>query len=274
MTTAKTQTTRFGLMWTLAVVAMVGGVVACSGSTGGVSSSDGGVGDGGGGTDGGGGGDPPGCTTSAVELQRACVPGTAKANTPLSIKVDADGCFGCGQTLLPCDVRVQGNQITLALASKTCPQSADGQPVACPGICILPSSTCAIPALAAGTYFLQFADGIRASDAAPRKLVVAEGATATSCDLPPGEQPPTVAASDFPQTCAVDGDCAVIVEGDVCQPCKCPNAAIQKTAIASYESSLREAQALCKSTGGAACAACRAATAKCNVGKCGFITEE
>jgi hypothetical protein len=256
--------TGWHMAWTLGAGAILTLVVACSGSTGRVGSS-GDTGEGPAEDGGADGGDSASCTVTPLVGTRVCVPGTARAGAALSLEVDAKGCFGCGHSVLPCKVEVSGQRILLALEQKSCVTTE-----LCPGVCQLPQTTCAIPPLKAGTYTVDFADAERQSDAPVRKLLVADGAVATSCDTGnPNEPPRPIVATDYPRACVGDGDCALITEGNVCAPCACANAAISKTALPTYEATVRERQALCnQGTGSASCVACEKRIAKCSAGMC------
>jgi hypothetical protein len=164
---------------------------------------------------------------------------------------------------------VNGTNIVLTLEQQTCmPSSTE----ACSALCQSPQPKCTIPPLSAGTYTIDFGAGVHSPDAPVRTLVVADGATETSCETGRANEPPApISAKDFPQTCTVDDDCALIAEGDVCTPCKCATAAISKSALASYESTLRERQALCTVSAADACAPCKALPPRCNAGTCGVV---
>jgi hypothetical protein len=254
----------WGTTWVLAAGGIVSLVVACSGSTGHIGGNDGGA-------DGGGGGDPGTCTTSALNATRACVPGTAKSGVELSLEVDGEGCLGCGRTALPCQVQVTGQQIFLKLQQQSCVSN-----LGCPEVCVLPQLKCTIPPLAAGRYTLEFTEGLHSSEDPVRSLVVADDATMTSCDTgDPNDPPKPIIASDFPQVCVGDADCALITEGNVCAPCRCQTAAIAKSALPAYEATVRERQALCARGGSAdqaSCAPCQSRFPKCNAGKCDTTT--
>ena len=246
---------------TLALAASMG---ACSGGI--VPVGDGGTGgdssvDGGDGGDGG-----SGCSIKSLALTRACVPGTAPANTPLTIEVDAEGCLGCTDTLQPCKVTVSGSQINVVLDAQSCP--AEG--IACPAICMLPHATCAIPALPAGSYTIELATGVRSSEDPIRRLVVTATGGASSCTIPPGTGSKPISAGEFPQGCSIDDDCAPVVEGNLCQPCACPTGAIAKTAKDAYDAEVRSRQSLCTTRGGTpSCAPCASRKATCSpAGKC------
>jgi hypothetical protein len=229
-------------------------VVACGGSTTNVGDggADGGGGDGGGG-DGGG-----SCTTTTLPGDRACVPGLAQANMPIEFQVDAtDGCLGCFTTFDPCKVEVSGNDITISMITRTCPPPGGEQ--ACPAICALPGTTCKLPPLAAGTYTVKVTgDGPR-TGLPPRELVVTDtpGAS-TSCQLPrPPNDPTPLDGTKYVAACTLDTDCEAATVGNVCAPCKCPNAAIATLDSAKYKADYRAGTSQCRATNDLiACAAC------------------
>jgi len=252
-------------------------VVACGGST---TSIPDGTSSGGGGTSGSNGGTTSSsssssssggtsgggtCTQSVVNGDRACVPGTAKANAEIEIEVDAsDGCLGCFTTLDPCEVSVSGKAITIQMRARTCPPPGDQ---ACPAVCMQAKSTCKIPPLAAGTYSVAVVGdkpGTR-----PRELVVTNKADAatSSCKLPPqGATPDPLNGEKFSRSCSVPGDCALATVGNVCQPCSCPNTAISKSSVESYQSEYRARTSQCPNTqGGPICAACPPMKADCDI---------
>lgn len=233
-------------------------IAACGGTTTGMA-------DGGGGGGGDGGGDGGGsCTTALLPGDRACVPGTARANTPLELSVAAtDGCLGCFTTFEPCQVEVSGTTITIAMRTKTCPPPGAQ---ACPAICALPGTTCQLPALAAGTYEVTVSgEGVRGG-LPPRQLVITNDATATSCKLPPPDQGEPLDGTKYSRSCSVDADCVLATAGNVCQPCRCPDIAIARSASAAYEADFRALVSQCAGQKGAiACAACAPATARCAV---------
>lgn len=272
MTTTTMQHGGLWTMWTLGTSALLACLVACSGGIAPVGGGDGdggggGGGDGGGGADGGGGGS---CMTSPLPLKRVCVPATAKAGVEITVQADGEGCLGCGTTVLPCKVEIVGKQIRLGGQMQSC-TIPDG--LGCPAFCGLPQPRCTIPPLPAGDYTIELTTGVRSSDEPTRRLVVSATATATSCDLPQGiDGPKPIVAASFAQTCGVDEDCVAVTEGDVCQACACPNAAIAKSAKDSYDGEVRAKQSLCTSGGGAACAACQERKAKCGTGgKCVIV---
>ncbi|MDB4933927.1 MAG: hypothetical protein JWP87_899 [Labilithrix sp.] len=239
-------------------------LVACGGTVSAV--SDGGAGgggsSGGSGIDGGGGGS---CTTATLAGDRACVPGIARANVALEIAVDAaEGCLGCFTTFDPCKVDVSGTTITVSMTTKTCPPPGDQ---ACPAICALPGTTCKIPALAAGTYTIAVTGDGKRTGLPPRELVVTDDATETSCKLPqPPNLPEQLAGTKYSTSCSGNDDCVLATVGDVCAPCKCPNAAIAKSAQPAYRSDYRARTSQCRARNEEiACAACAPATAFCKI---------
>lgn len=220
--------------------------------------------DGGGGGGGDGGADGGGCTTAQVDGRRACVPGIARAGTALTVEVDApDGCLGCFTTLA-CEVTVSGERIDLTMRSKTCPPPGD---IACPAVCEIPKTTCTVPPLAAGRYTVRLAGEGDRPGLPARTLVVEDAAGETSCTLGnPDAKPPTLEAATYGSTCSTGEDCFAATVGDVCQPCKCPTAAIAETSAAAYESDYREASSQCDGDrSGIACAACPPTKTTCEI---------
>lgn len=241
-------------------------LVACGGSVSGVGSSSGSSGasggtSGNGGTSGGNGGSSgtsgagPSCTVQTIPGDRACVPGTGRANTPITIDVDASqGCLGCFTTFDPCSVTVTGDRITVAMVTRTCPPAGD---IGCPAICTFQATTCTIPPLAAGTYKVDVVGDQPHAGLPERELVItADGAT--SCSLPSPPNDPKPIADVYPKSCTTDDDCSVATVGEVCAPCKCPNAAIAKSALPAYEADYRAATSQCPpSDAQVKCAACQ-----------------
>ena len=239
-------------------------LLACGGSTS-ATGTDGGTGTGEGGTSGGTSGGGGSCTTATLPGDRACVPSTAQAGVPLTIAVDAkDGCLGCFTTFDPCAVDVAGTDITVSMKTKTCPPPGDQ---ACPAICALPGTTCQLPALAAGTYTLTVTGEGPRTGLVARTLVVTADAKATSCALPmPGTNPSPLDATGYSTSCSVDAECALATFGDVCQPCKCVNGAIAKSASEAYAGDYRAQASQCHTDkSGIQCAACAPVKAVCTI---------
>ncbi len=220
-----------------------------------------------------GGGDPEGdvvpgsCNIEPLDGTRACVPGLAKANAPITIKMETTGCSStCGGTFTePCEVSVSGDVVTLKASVKRCQLK---EPKPCPAVCEVPQIDCTIPPLAAGSYRVKLVGEIVNSESAPRQLVVAANGDASSCTFPNNGTPPPIVASDYANTCTSANDCLAVVTGDVCGVCQCPNAAIAKSSSEKYEADVRASQSVCRSEGTASCAPCETTTPACVNGKC------
>lgn len=237
---------------------------ACGGTIG--STVDGGGADGGSSEDGG--SDGGSCTIDPLPGDRACVPGTARSNTPIDISVAGPGCRSCFSTDEPCEVVVTGTVVKVSMMSKTCIDRSPGSgSPACPPVCLLPETTCKLPALAAGTYTVEVS-GEPTSSRAPRTLVVADDATTTSCKLPPAGRPPEpLDGAKYPTTCATANDCLSATVGVICGPCKCPDAAIAKTSLDTYSADYRARLSECDAdkSGGLDCAACPPRKVDCEI---------
>ena len=246
----------------IALSAACGGSVA--GGPDGSSSSSGGSSSGGSSSGGSSGTSGGTCTSSPVAGSRACVPGTARAGAPLRIAVDAtDGCLGCFAKLDACTVDVVGDRITVAMTATTCEPTTDRE---CPAVCMIPSTSCDVPPLAAGEYTVEVAGEGSRSGLAPRTIVVAADATETSCELPsPGTPPAPLDGSKYARACSTDEDCVRATVGNLCQPCACPNTAIAKAAAAEYEADRRARSSQCEPQGAVVCAACAPMNAKCEI---------
>lgn len=204
------------------------------------------------------GADAASCTTSGIaELgRRACVPAAAKANAPLSIELEGSGCGSCYETF-SCAVSVEGTAITVSLRAQGCtPANA-----LCDASCVAPRATCALPALAAGTYVVTAAG--EPARTTPRQLVVADDATQTSCAI--SATPGPVDLTSFARTCAVDADC-VAVRTDVCAACTCPTEAIAKSDQARFDGASRAASSQCFPRETLICGACPSTSAACGAG--------
>jgi hypothetical protein len=166
-------------------------------------------------------------------------------------------------------VQVSGATITVGLRVRECPHPPD---VGCPAICQLPKSDCELPPLAPGSYRVVLGGAPVSSVGPARTLVVEDGATDTACELDFGPPPP-LSAGDFPQACATADDCAVVVEGDLCNTCACPTGAVAKTALPDYEAAMRERASQCESSGAGSCAPCIQRVPACLMGKCAAVTK-
>src|SRR5512144_2658975 len=74
-----------------------------------------------------------------------------------------------------------------------------------------------------------------------------------------------VDVTEYDQSCQNDGDCALVVDGDIC--CGCPNAAINHSDLDRYQADLGECDAVCT----LACVG--GVVAFCNAGTCDTRTE-
>ena len=258
--------------WLLAtIVACSGGISTVGGDGGAGSSGTSGGSSGTSGASSGSGGDTS-CNVASTAVTRACMPGTAAAGVPITVQAEGEdtGCLGCGKSLEPCSVQVVGQKITIGLALKTCSLPPE---TAFPAICAVGVGTCTIPPLAEGSYSIELAGGVKSSADFVRQLVVKNGGGETSCSLTQGTTTPTIESDGFADTCSIDDDCALVTEGDVCQPCACPNEAIAKSGLEAYQSKVRALQSQCKSTGGApSCAPCPERKARCTGGKCNAVS--
>lgn len=183
----------------------------------------------------------PACTEQAQLANRACVPGTAKANVPLTIAVDlTTGCLPCFTKMKPCAVSMQGTAITIGMRTETCKPAGDQ---ACPAICAFPSTTCELPALPAGIYSVTLEGETEPN--APRRLFVADDAVATSCALAvPSPSNLPLDIGGLSTRCTTDADC-MAAAASVCAPCTCPSVAIAKTEEDAYDAISREARSQC-----------------------------
>jgi hypothetical protein len=250
----------------LVLLAACGGGVSGGPASEGASSSSGGSSSG---SPGSGSGD--GCTVSAIDGTRACVPATAAAGQPITLSVDdPSGCLACFTTLEPCDVAVAGNTITLSLKGKYCPPAGDN---ACFTVCEIPSAKCTIPALAPGKYTVVVTgEGSRAG-LPPRELVVSADADLTSCTLIGGGLTvPSLDGTKYARSCSVDADCRFATFGNPCQKCACPTDAISVTAGEEYEADRRASVSQCAGEKQPiACAGCPPVRARCDM-KSGELT--
>jgi hypothetical protein len=54
----------------------------------------------------------------------------------------------------------------------------------------------------------------------------------------------TPTAADFDQSCSTDGDCVLVIDGDIC--CGCANAAINQRDLQAYQESLGSCDDRCE----------------------------
>lgn len=76
----------------------------------------------------------------------------------------------------------------------------------------------------------------------------------------------TMSTASYDRSCATDNDCAVVYAGDVCSDCNCPNAAISRTAEASYAKELASRERACEPS--RVSCFCNFSAAFCNQGTC------
>lgn len=199
------------------------------------------------------------CSTLPIEATRACVPGTAIANQPITVGIDdRSGCLACFTTIDACNVSIAGNTITLGMMATQCLPDGDR---ACPAICGIPSTQCTLPPLAPGKYIVTVTgEGTRAG-LPPRELVVATTGE-TSCSL--ANATTELEDTKYGTSCSTDDDCRSATFGDLCRPCLCPNGAIANTSSDAYDADSRAHRSQCLGTAdGVACAACAPMKAKC-----------
>jgi hypothetical protein len=77
----------------------------------------------------------------------------------------------------------------------------------------------------------------------------------------------TIDATHYSQTCSVDGDCSPVYSGQLCDACRCPNAAINTSDLARYNADQSTLLGHCGLQRGIACD-CVQATAHCDAGAC------
>jgi hypothetical protein len=242
-----------------ALLALV--VVACGGTASNL--ADGGTDGGTDAADAGDTSDAGGCTVADLPGARACVPPTALAGEPIRLTVDAaNDCLGCFTTVDACNVILGSHVITLSMVAKACPPPGDA---ACSPVCALAQTLCTVPPLGVGTYVVKVAGEPATSELTPRELVVTKTATDTVCTLAPPDAVPNLAdLSTVKKDCGADVDCVLVTDGNLCQPCRCPNVAVSKIAWAYQSGSYRALRSQCiPDKSGVQCAACPPARAVC-----------
>jgi hypothetical protein len=83
------------------------------------------------------------------------------------------------------------------------------------------------------------------------------------CPVDGGCSKGSIAASSYDQSCGTDADCTAVFEGSGCSMCLCPNGAIAKTALATYQAALAKL-----SPGPNVCACPLIPAPHCNGGRC------
>jgi len=203
------------------------------------------------------------CSPISVDGSRACVPGTAAAHEPIVVEIDDDrGCLPCFTTIDTCAVAVEGNVISLRMAATQCTPSGD---LGCPAMCGRPSAKCTLPPLSPGKFLVEVVGEGGRTGLVPRELVVADDATETSCSLTVPARG-AIDGTKYETSCSTDEDCRAATFGDLCQPCKCPNAAIATSVSNAYAADARAASSQCSGPkGGLACAACPPVVPRCEI---------
>jgi hypothetical protein len=81
-----------------------------------------------------------------------------------------------------------------------------------------------------------------------------------------------ISVASFDRSCAVDGDCVAVRQGDVCSNCQCASAAIAKGALDAYNAKRSELVATCPppETNMACGVDCIQPVAHCASGTCAF----
>jgi len=82
----------------------------------------------------------------------------------------------------------------------------------------------------------------------------------------------SIDALDYAVSCSKDSECGTIYEGDACQACRCPNAAIQAQALEQYRRDLMRFDSCHQPERcGADCAASIGEPAQCRQGRCTWV---
>jgi hypothetical protein len=79
-----------------------------------------------------------------------------------------------------------------------------------------------------------------------------------------------ISAEGFDQSCTLDKDCVAVFLGDLCANphCNCPNDAINKSSLNSYNSEAETKLAACPAGGGGPACTCAFHTLSCVQGTC------
>jgi hypothetical protein len=174
----------------------------------------------------------------------------AKAGVDISVEVKTAN-FSCGSG---CSVTVEGSKISLALYQTSC----SGPPTPC---LASQSARCIVPPLTEGTYQLVNA-GDSASVAVP--FIVAPDGTEIGCGG--GGGPRIVGLNN---ACDTAADCAAVLSDPCERTCKCPDLAVNKNALETYETAVANAASSCdiRFAPTPTCASCPARSVACSVEK-------
>ncbi len=85
----------------------------------------------------------------------------------------------------------------------------------------------------------------------------------TSCG-----SPTVLEARDYDQSCERGSECVAVFLGDVCNPCRCNNAAIVATQAEIFEADATSARRSCGRVEPVECAPCESRTVVCESQKC------
>lgn len=78
----------------------------------------------------------------------------------------------------------------------------------------------------------------------------------------------TIDTGGYDRKCSVDPDCAPVFQGDACNVCGCPNAAVSQAALAKYQQDLATLRARCGPMPAIACEPCPKRLGLCTGGLC------
>ena len=78
----------------------------------------------------------------------------------------------------------------------------------------------------------------------------------------------TLDATAYDQTCAQDGDCAVVTDGNACQVCTCPTTAVNVADAQRFRDDFQRLKGYCGPMSPVACGPCRQAQPTCDAGTC------
>jgi hypothetical protein len=188
------------------------------------------------------------CTKSPISPTGVCT--LSKAKPATALRVEAVIPPGCDSE---CTVSVEGMNLRLVPSRTTCTGGVARAP--CAGSS---SASCAIPALAPGTYQIVSDTGRSVP------LVVTANGTETACKIEDPRPAPTPDSS-----CATADDCVGVFSATCRRDCSCADLAISKSAQAAYT----EAQQALASSCGVSfsspppCAACPAPKLECSADK-------
>lgn len=83
--------------------------------------------------------------------------------------------------------------------------------------------------------------------------------------------PPTILVAEFDRSRAADIDCEVAYEGDVCEACPCPNAAIATSDVVTHSSVFAARKASCPPSNDECVGLCNVPRAECKAGTCAIV---